>query len=131
MPRINSREELAARRAKYRDNVVMRLVTDEPETRVEIRVAIGDCGLKNNARDILNAFFNEVNIARLEKVSVIAIDCEKGCDANPKVEPFICGHDPTVDVVFPGKEPVRYVKVTAAQAKEIVSGIAKQLGGAA
>jgi NADP-reducing hydrogenase subunit HndB len=130
--KVNSREELKALREKYRDNVIMRLVSDDQKTRTEIYVAVGNCGIEAGARDTLKAIFDEVNAARLEKVSVIVSDCSKGCDDSdaPKIDGlFLCGHDRMVDVVYPGEEPVRYKDVDAAKAKEIVGTIAKRLEG--
>jgi NADP-reducing hydrogenase subunit HndB len=134
MVKVESREALAGLRKKYRDNVIMRLVSDNQKTRTEVYVAIGDCGLEAGARDTLKAVFDEVNAARLEKVSVIAMDCDRGCKcdgAGPKPEGvFACGHDRTVDVVYPGAEaPERHMNVDAAKAKEIVGGIAARLEG--
>ncbi|MCL2187985.1 MAG: hypothetical protein FWB87_04395 [Defluviitaleaceae bacterium] len=133
MEKVNSREELKTLRQKYKDNVIMRLVSDNAKDRVEIYVAIGDCGLKSGARDIMKVIFDEVNAKRLEKVSVIAMDCVNGCDKPdaPKVEGnFACGHDPTVDVIFPGEAtPTRHGKVNADMAKKIVADIAARLEG--
>ena len=109
MTKIRSRDELAALRKKYRDNVVMRLVSDEPEKRTEVLVAMAECGTRVGARGTLKAFFDEVNNARLENVSVIAVDCMQKC-----------ADEPTVDIVVPGQKKVRYKKVTAAVAKQIV-----------
>jgi (2Fe-2S) ferredoxin len=109
--KIKTREDLAALREKYRGDVVMRFVSDSPETRIEINVAIGDCGLNNGARDTLKALFDEVNNAKLtEKVSVIAVGCMNDCS-----------NEPTVEVKIPGKDAVRHTKVDVAKAKEIVS----------
>jgi NADP-reducing hydrogenase subunit HndB len=133
MAKVNSREELKALREKYRDNVIMRLVSDNQQTRTEVYVTVGKCGLEAGARDTLKAIFDEVNAARLEQVSVIVMDCSGGCDdANAeKIDGnFACGHDRSVDVVFPGKAPIRHMNVDAAKAKEIVNGIAAGLEAA-
>ena len=108
--KIKSREELAALRDKYRGNVLMRLLTDYAESRTEVTVAMADCGIAAGARDTLKVLFDEVNNAKLEDVSVIAVDCMGNC-----------GDEPTVEVAIPGKPVVRYKKVDAAVAKEIVS----------
>lgn len=108
--KIKSREDLQALRDKYRGNVIMRLVSDNAESRTEVTVGMADCGIKNGARDTLKVLFDEVNNAKLENVSVIAVDCMGSC-----------GDEPMVQVVIPGKPPVRYKKVDAAAAKEIVS----------
>jgi len=113
--KIKTREDLAALRDKYRGSVVMRFVSDDPLTRTEVNVGIGECGLKNGARDTLKVFFDEVNNAKLtEKVSVIAVDCmssnEKECETL----------EPMVEIKIPGKPVVRYKNVDAAAAKTIV-----------
>ena len=110
MTKIKSRDELAALREKYRDNVIMRLVSDEPEKRIEVLVGMAECGIRAGARDTLKILFDEVNNARLENVSVMAVDCMGRCDAEPMVE-----------AVIPGQKAVRYKKVDAAVAKEIVN----------
>ena len=110
MTKINNREDLKALREKYRGNVIMRLVSDDPKSRTEVNVGMADCGIKAGARDTLKVLFDEVNNAKLEKVSVIAVDCMGSC-----------GDEPVVEIVEPGKSPIRYKKVDANVAKEIVS----------
>ena len=126
MAKINSWDELKALREKYRDNVIMRLVSDNAAERTEIRVTVGKCGIEAGARDIMKLIFDEVNAARLEKVSVLVQDCIHGCD-NADAEKidgtFACGSDCTVDVVYPGKPIKRFHKVDAGKAKEIVKEV--------
>ena len=127
MAKINSREELKNLRDKYRDNVIMRLVSDDAGNRTEIRCTVGKCGIEAGARDIMKLIFEEVNAARLENVSVLVQDCSYGCDNADAIKidgNFACGHDCVVDVVYPGKEPKRFTKVDAAKAKEIVKEVA-------
>jgi len=107
--KINSRKELAELKEKFRGAVLMRLVSDEPEKRIEVNVGMADCGIRAGARDILKLMFNEVTNAKLENVSVMAVDCMGKCDV-----------EPTVEVVFPGQAPVRYKAVNEAVAKEII-----------
>jgi len=107
--KINSRKELAELKEKFRGAVLMRLVSDVPENRIEVNVGMGECGIKAGARDILKLMFNEVTDAKLENTSVIAVDCMGKCDV-----------EPTVEIVFPGQAPVRYQCVNEAIAKEII-----------
>ena len=109
MTKIKSRAELATLREKYRDNVLMRIVSDEPEKRTEVLVAMAECGTRVGARAVLKEFFEKVNEARLENVSVIAVDCMGRC-----------AEEPTVEIKAPGKPGVVYKKVTPALAGEIV-----------
>jgi len=111
MSKVKSFDDLKALQSKYRGNVLMRLLTDESfDERVEVNVGIGDCGMKSGARDVLNTFFNEVNAAKLDKVSVIAVDCTDNCEKGT-----------TVEIVKPGKDTIKYKGVDCAKAKEIVA----------
>jgi len=109
MSKIKSREELTALRAEYRDQVLMRLISYDSSHRTEVMVGMNDCGLAAGARDTLKVLFDEVNNARLEDVSVIAVDCLGDCDA-----------EPVVQIMTPGKPLIRYKNVDAKVAKEIV-----------
>ena len=109
MTKIKSRDELTALREKYRDHVVMRLVSDEPEKRTEVLVAMAECGTRVGARNILKIMFDETNNERLENVSVMAVDCMGSCP-----------EEPTVEILVPGQKKVRYKKVTPQLAKQIV-----------
>jgi len=110
MKKVTSREDLQALRSKYRDHVLMRLLSYDSLNRREILVGMADCGIAAGAKDVLKTLFDESNIAKLEDVSVIATDCMGSC-----------GDEPMVKVVVPGKEPVVYKKVDTAMAKEIIT----------
>jgi|GEM_PF-1229635 len=112
--KIQSRAALAELKARFRDAVLMRIVSDEPEHRREVNVCVGDRGLTNGARDILKRFYDEINAAglkdpSLEDVSVIAIDSMDNVAA-----------EPIVQIVEPGKAPVYYKNVTPALVTEII-----------
>ena len=113
MAKVNSWDALKELRTKYRDNVIMRLVSDNAATRKEIYVSIGDCGFEKGARDILTAFFDEVNAQRLEDVSVIAADCFGEC-----------GEETYVKVTIPGKSELNYKNVDKGRVPEIVKEVA-------
>ena len=110
MNKITSRNDLQAARNKYRGNVIMRLVSDNPKTRTEVNVSMGDCGIAAGAREVLKALFNEVNSAKLEDVSVMAVDCGGNC-----------ADEPFVQIVKPGQAPIVLKNVDAAKAKDIVN----------
>jgi len=107
--KIKSRKELAELKEKFRGAVLMRLVSDEPEKRIEVNVSMGDCGIRAGARDVLSLMFNEMVNTKVENASVMAVDCMGSCDV-----------EPTVEVIFPGQAPVRYKMVDEAVAKEII-----------
>ncbi|MCL2362442.1 MAG: hypothetical protein FWC73_11595 [Defluviitaleaceae bacterium] len=120
MRKINSREDLMALNAQYRDHVLMRLLSYDSLNRTEVTVTVGECGMTNGAKDTLTALFNEVNNAKVDDVSVIAVDCADDC-----------GNEPIVKVIFPGKEPLVFNNVDSAKAKEIAKEHLIKKGGVA
>jgi len=110
MTKIKSRDDLNALKAKYRDDVIMRLISYDSSNRTEVLVGMADCGIAAGARDTLKVLFDEVNNARLDDVSVIAVDCMGSC-----------GDEPVVKITTPGKPAISYKKVDTALAKEIVA----------
>jgi len=110
MTKIKSRDDLMNLRNKYRDDVIMRLISYDSSERTEVLVGMADCGMAAGARDTLKTLFDEVNAARLEDVSVIAVDCMGDCN-----------NEPMVKIVTPGKPDISFNKVDVALAKEIVS----------
>jgi len=109
MKKVKSREDLHALREQYRNDVLMRLLSYDSLNRTEVTVGMADCGIKAGAKETLKVLFDEVNNARMEDVSVFAVDCFGNC-----------GDEPIVKVAFPNKPPVVYKKVDATVAKEIV-----------
>ena len=110
MTKVTSREALNELRGKYRNDVLMRLLSYDSLNRREVTVSLGDCGLAAGGMDTLKALFSEVNAAGLEDVSVIGADCMGNC-----------GDEPIVKITGPNQPAVAYKKVDAALAKEIVS----------
>jgi len=110
MTKIKSRDDLTTLRNKYRDDVIMRLISYDSSHRTEVLVGMADCGINAGARDTLKALFEEVNTARLEDVSVIAVDCMGSCE-----------NEPMVKIVTPDKPTICYKNVDTNLAKEIVA----------
>lgn len=78
---------------------------------IKIIVGMATCGLNAGAREVLNAFTEEVEKNGLKNVLVL----QSGCSGECGVEP-VC-----VEVVVPGKEAVTYAKVEPSMAAKIVS----------
>ena len=107
--KIASREKLAEIKNKYAGNTLMRVVSEDFEKRSEVLVHMDDCGIKAGARQTLLTLVDEVTSAGLKQTSVMAVGCSGVCDLEPVVE-----------IREPGKPSVRYQKVNAELAKEIV-----------
>lgn len=78
---------------------------------IKIVVRMATCGVNAGAREVLNAFTEEVEKRGLKNVLVL----QSGCCGDCSVEP-VC-----VEVIIPGREVVTYAKVQPSMAAEIVS----------
>ena len=104
---MKSLEELAALRARMKNNVAMR---QDNSTATRVVVGMATCGIAAGARPVLTAFVEEVNRRGLKDVVVT----QAGCIGMCKLEPI-------VEVFQPGKEKVTYVKMTPEKVSRIVT----------
>lgn len=99
-------EELSAIRDRMKNEIAMR----EGSGETKIVVGMGTCGIAAGARDVLNAFVEEVSNAGLtSSVAVI----QSGCIG-------LCENEPIVEVTKAGEEKVTYVSMTAEKAREVM-----------
>ncbi len=95
-----------------RDNVQggleIREKADDPESRVQIKIAMATCGIAAGAKPIMDFF-----IEQLERRNVDAIVTQTGCMG-------YCYAEPTVEVRRPGEEPVVFGEVDEKKADEII-----------
>lgn len=88
----------------------------DAEKEVHIVVGMGTCGLNAGARTVFNTLVDEVETRALKGVRV----ARTGCLGSGG-----CADEPVVEVHVPGEEVVRYTKVDAEKALEIINSIAK------
>ena len=67
------------------------------EGRIQVKVHLGTCGVSSGANKILEAFDKEVRLREIKNVVVSGAGCIG-----------ICGREPVVTVLVPGKEKVIY-----------------------
>ena len=90
------------------------------EEQTQVKVHLGSCGIASGADKVLNAFNRELDILKLhqttrdEKPGVVKIVIEKAACIG------LCGIEPTVTVLVPGKEKAIYFSVDEAKVKRIV-----------
>lgn len=111
---MKSLEELIAIKARMQDQVALRLGGAE----IKIVVKMGTSGIEAGARDVLNAFVEEVSAAGLAGKVTVSQNGYGGA----------CANEPIVEVYEKNKEKVTYVKMTADRAKDVV---AKHIKGGA
>lgn len=80
------------------------------ESDIKVFVGMATCGIAAGARTVLNAMVSEVNKRGLSNVKV----SPTGCIGN-------CKYEPIVEVVFPNKDKVTYVGMTADKALRVVA----------
>lgn len=80
---------------------------------VQIKVAMGTCGIAAGAKSIYNYFLEQVDAKKLDVV-VYQTDCMGRCSEEPMVE-----------VAFPDQEPVIYGNVDKAKVDEILDKLGK------
>ena len=108
MSKVKSLDELRKIRERANDTTSLRTIGENPE-RVVLAVGMATCGIAAGARQTMTALMDEIAAKGLDNVSVIATGCLGFCYAEPLVE-----------VRMPDREPIRYGKVDAERAKEII-----------
>ncbi len=100
-------EELARIRESMKDKIALR----EGVHSTRIVVGMATCGIAAGARDVLNAFVEEVANEKLTDEVTVS---QMGCIG-------ICQYEPVVEVYTAGNEKVTYVNMTPERAKRVVA----------
>jgi NADH:ubiquinone oxidoreductase subunit F (NADH-binding) len=79
------------------------------ESKIQVKVHLGTCGISSGANKVLEAFLQEVQARNLSEVLVLRAACIG-----------LCGVEPTVTVIRPGENKVVYSEVTVDRVPEIV-----------
>ncbi|HBL40608.1 MAG TPA: ferredoxin [Ruminococcaceae bacterium] len=104
---MKSLKELLAIREETLKTMTAR---SDSEENTKILVAMGTCGIAAGAREVVNAFTEE--IARLELKGVTV--AQTGCAGT-------CKQEPVVAVLVPGQKKVTYVNMTEEKVARVVS----------
>lgn len=108
MAKIKSLADLKKMQEEVRNKIDLRDKADNPESLVQIKVAMATCGIASGAKEIMEFFVDE-----LEKRNIDAIVTQTGCMG-------YCYAEPTIEVQLPGQEPVVYGYVDSKKADEII-----------
>ncbi len=106
---IKSLDELKKLKGELQAKVEIREKGENIDSLVQIKIAMGTCGIAAGAKATMDAFVSE-----LSKNGVTnAVITQTGCMG-------YCHSEPTVQVSVPGKEDVVFGNVNAAKTAEIV-----------
>ncbi|WP_227765787.1 (2Fe-2S) ferredoxin domain-containing protein [Zhaonella formicivorans] len=95
---------------KLKKEVLEKMKLRETEDKIKVVVGMGTCGIAAGAREVMTSILEELGKRNLNDVLV----SQTGCIG-------MCGEEPLVDVLIPGKEKVTYGKVDPQKAKQIVA----------
>ena len=108
MTKVKSLADLKKMQESFRSKVDLREKGEDPESHVQIKVAMATCGIASGAKAVMEFFIDE-----LDKRSIDAVVTQTGCMG-------YCYAEPTVEVALPGKEPVVFGYVDTKKADEII-----------
>lgn len=108
MNKIKSLDDLRKMKQNLEHEMNIREKSNEPESLVQIRVAMATCGIASGARTVMNTL-----VEKIEKDKIPAVVTQGGCMG-------YCYAEPTIEVKVPGKDPVVFGNVDSQRAIEIL-----------
>ena len=114
MNKIRSLDDLRKMKQQMENKINLREKSNDPDSLVQIKVAMATCGIASGARETMNAF-----LSKIEKEKLNVVVTQTGCMG-------YCHAEPTVEVRKPGWDPIVFGHVNTQMAVEIVDKYIKQ-----
>ena len=111
---IKTLDDLKKRQEEMKLRVNLRDKAENPESLVQVKVAMATCGIASGAKEVMEFFVTELN-----KRSIDAVVTQTGCMG-------YCFAEPTVEITLPGKEPIVFGYVDVKKADEIIERYIKE-----
>lgn len=111
---IKTLADLKRKQEELRSRINLRDRAENPESMVQVKVAMATCGIASGAKEVMEYFVEE-----LDKRSIDAVVTQTGCMG-------YCFAEPTVEITMPGKEPMVFGYVNARKADEIIERYIKE-----
>jgi NADP-reducing hydrogenase subunit HndB len=108
MSKITSLADLKKRREELKSGLDIRVKAIDPESVVQVKVAMATCGIASGAKTIMEFFLEQ-----LERRNVAAVVTQTGCMG-------YCYAEPTIEVRLPGQDPVVFGFVDLKRADQII-----------
>lgn len=108
MTGIKTLADLKKKQEEVRARINLRDNAENPESLVQVKVAMATCGIASGAKEVMEFFVEE-----LDKRNIDAVVTQTGCMG-------YCFAEPTVEITLPGREPVVFGYVNPAKADEII-----------
>ena len=114
MGQVKSLADLRKIKENLHEKMSLREKSNNPESLVQVRVAMATCGIASGAKQVMDFFIDE-----FDKRNIQAVVTQTGCMG-------YCFAEPTVEVTLPGKEPVVFGYVDTRKADDIFEKYVKQ-----
>lgn len=108
MTKVKSLADLKAMREKLHSNLDIRERAENPESMVQIKVAMATCGIAAGAKQVM-----EHMMQKADELGIPAVFTQSGCMG-------YCYAEPTLEVRVPGKDPIVFGYVDNKRADEIL-----------
>ena len=113
MNKVKSLADLKKMKEQLQSKIELREKGEDPEGRVQVKVAMATCGIASGAKTVMEFFIDE-----LEKRSIDAVVTQTGCMG-------YCYAEPTIEVKLPNQEPVVFGYLDKQKAYEIIENYIK------
>lgn len=108
MGKVKTLDDLRKLRDELKSKTSLREKSENPETLVQVKVAMATCCIASGSRETMNYMADE-----LEKRNIEAVVTQTGCMG-------YCYAEPTVEISLPGKDPIVFGYVDEKKADEII-----------
>ncbi|MDD4158935.1 MAG: (2Fe-2S) ferredoxin domain-containing protein [Proteiniphilum sp.] len=111
---IKTLADLKRKQEELRSRINLRDRAENPESMVQVKVAMATCGIASGAKEVMEFFVEE-----LDKRGIDAVVTQTGCMG-------YCFAEPTVEITLPGREPIVFGYVNPKKADEIIERYIKE-----
>src|SRR5690554_2645949 len=111
---IKTLADLKRKQEEVRARISLRDKAENPESLVQVKVAMATCGIASGAKEVMEFFALE-----LDKRGIDAVVTQTGCMG-------YCFAEPTVEITLPGREPMVFGYVNPKKADEIIERYIKR-----
>jgi NADP-reducing hydrogenase subunit HndB len=108
MTKVKTLADLKKLREELQGKIRLRESGENPESIVQVKVAMATCGIASGAKDVMVFFMEE-----LEKRGIDSVVTQTGCMG-------YCYAEPTIEVTLPGHAPLVFGFVDKRKADEII-----------
>lgn len=108
MAEIKTLADLKRKQEEVKTKIDLRDRAENPDSLIQIKVAMATCGIASGAKNIMEYFVEELPLR-----DIPAIVTQTGCMG-------YCYAEPTVEVKMPGQDPIVFGYVNREKAKEII-----------